>query len=104
MAVDCRNMLQRKICIIVCSDCWFYNEKRISLRRVKNVKIPTHRVWNPGRVVAIIPQIRPLKAHWLLYVPPGLTLKNSSFCPHPVFMCSVLISEQTVIISLYSNN
>jgi hypothetical protein len=41
---------------------------------------------------------------WILYVPPGLTPTNSTFCPHSVFMCFVWISEQTVIISLYSIN
>jgi hypothetical protein len=45
-----------------------------------------------------------LKAQWLLYVPPGLAFINSTFCPHSVFMCSVRISEQTAIISLYSIN
>jgi hypothetical protein len=30
-----------------------------------------------------------LKPQWLLYVPPGLTLKNATFCPHSVFMCFV---------------
>jgi hypothetical protein len=44
------------------------------------------------------------KAQWLLYVPPGLTFTNSTFCPHSVFMCFVWISEQTAIISLYSIN
>jgi hypothetical protein len=98
MAVDCRNMLQeKKLYYCVCTDCWFYNEKHISLRRVKNVKITTHRVRNSDRAVAVILRIRPFKAHWLLYVPPGLTLKNSTFCPHSVFMCAVWISEQTVI-------
>jgi len=48
--------------------------------------------------------LQPFQAHWLLYVPPGLTFKNSMFCPHSVFMCSVWISEQTQIISLYSIN
>ena len=33
-----------------------------------------------------------------------LTLSNSTFCPHSVFMCFVWIWEQTAIISLYSNN
>jgi hypothetical protein len=47
---------------------------------------------------------RPSEAQWLLYVPPGLTLSNSTFCPHSVFMCFVWISEQTAIISLYSIN
>jgi hypothetical protein len=31
-------------------------------------------------------------------------LKNSTFCPHSVFMCFVWISEQTAIISLYNIN
>jgi len=44
------------------------------------------------------------KAPWSLSVPPGITLKNSTFCPHSVFMCFVWISEQTAIISLYSIN
>jgi len=34
----------------------------------------------------------------------SLTFSNSTFCPHTVFMCSVWISEQTAIISLYSIN
>jgi len=32
----------------------------------------------------------------------SLTFNNSTFCPHSVFMCFVLISEQTEIISLYN--
>ena len=32
----------------------------------------------------------------------SLTLSNSMFCPHSVFMCFVWISEQTAIISLYN--
>jgi len=45
---------------------------------------------------------------WSIYVPPvvtictaGWTFINSTFCPHSVFMCFVLISEQGDIISLY---
>jgi hypothetical protein len=47
-----------------------------------------------------------LKNCWLWYctVSLGLTLTNSTFCPHSVFMCFVWISEQTAIISLYSIN
>jgi hypothetical protein len=45
-----------------------------------------------------------LKAQWLLYVPPGVTLRNSTFCPHSVFMCFVWTSEQTANISLYNTN
>jgi hypothetical protein len=44
------------------------------------------------------------KTAWSLYVPPGLTFNNSTFCPHTVFMCFVWISEQTAIISLHSIN
>jgi hypothetical protein len=47
---------------------------------------------------------QPFKAQQSLYVPPGLTFTNSTFCPHSIFMCFVLISEQTAIISLYSIN
>jgi len=32
------------------------------------------------------------------------TFKNSTLCPHSVFMCFVWISEQTAIISLYNIN
>jgi hypothetical protein len=45
-----------------------------------------------------------LIAHWSLYVPPGLTFNNSTFCPHSVVMCFVWISEQTANISLYNIN
>jgi hypothetical protein len=38
---------------------------------------------------------------WLLYVPAGLALQNSTFCPHSVFMYFAWISEQTAIISLH---
>ena len=34
----------------------------------------------------------------------SLSLQNSTFCPHSVFMCFVWISEQTAIISLYNIN
>jgi hypothetical protein len=39
---------------------------------------------------------------WSLYVPPDITFNYSTFCPHSVFVCFVLISEQKTIISLYS--
>ena len=29
------------------------------------------------------------KVQWILYIPPGLTHKNSTFCPDSVFMCFV---------------
>jgi hypothetical protein len=41
---------------------------------------------------------------YYIKAPSGLTLKNSTFCPNSVFMCSVWISGQTAIISLYSSN
>ena len=44
------------------------------------------------------------KAQWLLYVPLSLTHKNSTFCPHNVFMCLVWIWEQTATIAPYSIN
>jgi len=47
---------------------------------------------------------KPFKVQWVLYVPPGLTFRNSTFCPHCVYMCSAWITEQTAIISLYSIN
>ena len=47
---------------------------------------------------------QPFKAQLLIHVPPRLTSQNSKFCPHSVFVCFVWISEQTVIISLYSIN
>jgi hypothetical protein len=34
----------------------------------------------------------------------SLTITNSTFCPHGVFMCFVWISEHTAIISLYCDN
>jgi hypothetical protein len=49
-------------------------------------------------------ELQPYKAHWLLYVPPGLTFTNSTFCPNSVLMYFVCNSEQTAIISLYSIN
>ena len=37
--------------------------------------------------------IVPYIAQWLLYVPPGLTLRNYKLYPKSVFMCFVWISE-----------
>ena len=39
-----------------------------------------------------------------LYIQSGLTLNNSTFCPHTVCTCFAWISEQTPIISPYSSN
>ena len=48
--------------------------------------------------------VKSSKAQWSLYVPPGLTFTNCTFCPHSLFMRFVWISEQTAVISLYSIN
>jgi hypothetical protein len=67
--------------------------------RLANPHYPTARVtrgWQRSQLTS--------KAQRSLYVPPGLTFTNSTFCPHSVFMCFVWISEQTSIISLYSIN
>jgi hypothetical protein len=40
----------------------------------------------------------------MFYVQRGSAFKNSTFCPHTVFMCFVWITEQTAITSLYSIN
>jgi hypothetical protein len=45
-----------------------------------------------------------LLTYWLLDVPTGLTFKNSTFCPHSVFMCIVFISEQTATFVLCDIN
>jgi len=38
-------------------------------------------------IVQLLQLVNSLKALWLLYVPQGLTFKNSTFCPQRVFMC-----------------
>ena len=48
--------------------------------------------------------LNPLKSQWLLYVPPGLTLSNSQFCPRSVCVCVFCADLRTAIISLYSIN
>jgi len=37
------------------------------------------------------PVTQPSEIQWSLYVPPGLTFNNPTFCPHSVFMCFVWI-------------
>jgi hypothetical protein len=56
-------------------------------------------VLGPAAATAVFLLMNPTKAQWLLYVPPGLTFTDSTFCPHSVFVCFVWISEQTAIIS-----
>jgi len=55
------------------------------------------------------PLQRPTRGHYMYRAvvttcTASLTLTNSTFCPHGVFMCFVWIWEQTAIISLYSIN
>ena len=51
----------------------------------------------PAEISSLSPNIflgsklYPYKSQWSLYVPPGLKLNNSTFCPHSVFMCFVWI-------------
>ena len=47
-----------------------------------------------GRTVKGLKKTRKSRECWLLYLPPGLKLKNSTFCPHSVFMCFVWIWEK----------
>jgi len=60
-----------------------------------------------------IPDFNPLKPSgyciyicicMYMYIPPALTVSNSTFFPHSVFMCFVWIWEQAAIISLYNIN
>jgi hypothetical protein len=82
--------------------CWLGSEENLAKLRVgqpvSGVRVEQHTPEHMSR------QLQGLKAQWLLYVPPGLTFTNSTFCPHSVFMCFVWISEQTAIISLYIIN
>jgi hypothetical protein len=41
----------------------------------------------------------PMNVQWLLCEPQNLTLKNSTLCPHNIFMCFVWNWEQTAIVS-----
>ena len=60
--------------------------------------------WNVVSGYIVTYFMYPFWARWSLYVPPGLTFTNPTFCPHSVFVCFVWIWEQTAIISLYSIN
>jgi hypothetical protein len=82
---------------------WKQHEHPPPVRLIKDVNGATLLIYEivyyyvcPGTATKLV--------QWLLYVPPGSTFTNSSFCPHSVFMCFVWISEQTAIISLYSVN
>jgi hypothetical protein len=45
-----------------------------------------------------------LKAQWLLYAPPALTLQISTLSPHSVSVCSVWFSQYTATVSPNSIN
>ena len=70
----------------------FYNRDGVCLLRGKD------------RIFIYTSLYKAIQSQLLLYVPPGLTFNNSTFCPHTVFMYFVWISDQTAIISLYSIN
>jgi hypothetical protein len=57
-----------------------------------------------SKAFSYLAPISSINVQCFLCVPPGLTFTNSTFCPHSVCMCFVWISEQTVVISLYSIN
>lgn len=40
------------------------------------------------------------KTRWLTSVPPRVTLKTPTFCPHSIFIYFLWFSEQTAIIAL----
>ena len=48
--------------------------------------------------LVFITEILSYTAQWPLHVPPGLTIKYSSFCPHSVFVCFLWILKQAAII------
>ena len=45
-----------------------------------------------------------IQSLFLILCTTRFNIKNSTFCSHSVFACSVCISEQTAIISLYSSD
>jgi hypothetical protein len=45
---------------------------------------------------------RMFKVQWLLYIPSGLIIKITTFCPHSAYNCCVEVWEHTAYISLYS--
>ena len=53
------------------------------------------------RVKLILYSTQPMKSKWLICVPPGLTLKNATFCPQNAFTCFIFISEEIAISSIY---
>ena len=59
----------------------------------------TYHVLSAGQSI-----ILPIKVQWLLHLPAGLTLRNSTFFPQNGFVCFEWISQRTEIISLYSSN
>jgi hypothetical protein len=65
----------------------------------------SHLLWNYG-YLKFKNAHKPFKAQWLLYVPPGLTFSNSTFCQQCVFMWFVWISDpyRIVIMSGTTDN
>jgi len=44
----------------------------------------------------------PFKAYWLCVAPTSLTFKNSTLCPHCIYVCAVFIWKQTATCATYS--
>jgi hypothetical protein len=80
--------------------CWYHFPQNSSLK--KGHSASTH--FQHCEDTDIKVRYEPLKLQSSLYVPLGLTSKNSTFHPHSVFMYFVWISEQTAIIFLYNIN
>jgi len=43
--------------------------------------------------------IKPFKAQWLLYAPPGFTLENSMFCTQSALICFVLSQNKRRLVT-----
>lgn len=44
----------------------------------------------------------PVKAYWLLHLPPALTLRYPAICAFDTYMCALCPSEHTVLIFINS--
>jgi hypothetical protein len=82
----------------------FNNLKHKKAKKLGNLEPLYVSFWSGNRPRSEQCSVAELFAQKYVCVPPGSTFSNSTFCPHGVFMCSMWISEQTAIISLYSIN
>jgi hypothetical protein len=80
--------------------------KQLTYRSHRDLQIVFFSTWTQGSFPSTAPlpvtditmpcersPCQPLKAQWLLYVPPALTYQNSTFCPQSVSVCSVWFSQ-----------